>query len=550
MTPLQQIPAWQALQVQRDVLARSSLRELMQADPMRFDYFSAQFEGAGAHVLLDYSKQRIDRRTMILLDELLQARALRPAIGSLFGGAPLNTTEGRAVMHMALRGEVEDHYQADGTTVMPDVLQVRERMLAFVERVRGGQWLGATGAAITDVVNIGIGGSDLGPQMMVQALEPYCSGPRVHFVSNVDGAHLSGVLKHLDAARTLFVIASKTFTTQETMANARSARAWLVDRLGAAATGKHFVAVSTNGREVAAFGIDPRNMFGFWDWVGGRYSVWSSIGLPVALALGSAHFRAILAGARAMDLHFRDAPFERNLPVLMAAVGLWNINFLGLDALAIAPYAQNLSRFAAHLQQLDMESNGKRVQIDGQAVSYSTGPLVFGEPGTNAQHAYFQWLHQGPKVVPVDFILAAQTDSGLEDQHRLLAANCFAQSEALLRGKTADEVRADLIASGLPAADVNRLTPHRSFPGDRPSSTLLVRRLDPATLGALLALYEHKVFVQGLVWGINSFDQWGVELGKQLAAPIAASLQPGAAPGVHDASTLGLMQHWKRLREG
>jgi glucose-6-phosphate isomerase len=549
MTPLAQIPAWQALQAQCETLGASSLRELMRADPMRFEHFSAQFDGADAYILLDYSKQRVDERTMTLLDELMQARALRPAVSSLFGGAPLNTTEGRAVMHMALRGEAEDLYQADGTPVMPDVLQVRERMLAFADRVRAGQWTGATGASITDVVNIGIGGSDLGPQMMVQALEPYCSGPRVHFVSNVDGAHLKGVLKQLDPARTLFVIASKTFTTQETMANARSARQWLIGHLGETATRQHFVAVSTNGREVATFGIDPANMFGFWDWVGGRYSVWSSIGLPVALALGSAHFRALLAGARAMDLHFRDAPFKHNLPVLMAAIGLWNINFLGLDALAIAPYAQNLSRFAAHLQQLDMESNGKRVQIDGQTVSYATGPLVFGEPGTNAQHAYFQWLHQGPKVVPVDFILAAHTESGLEDQHRLLAANCFAQSEALLRGKTADEVRTDLIGGGMAPSEAERLTPHRSFPGNRPSSTLLVRRLDPATLGALLALYEHKVFVQGLVWGINSFDQWGVELGKQLATPIAAGLQPGAAPGLHDSSTLGLMQHWQRLRE-
>jgi glucose-6-phosphate isomerase len=433
---------------------------------------------------------------------------------------------------------------------MPAVNAVLARMADFSERVRGGAWRGHTGATITDVVNIGIGGSDLGPLMVCEALKPY-QGPglRPHFVSNVDGAHLVHTLAGLDPARTLVIVASKTFTTQETMTNAASARAWLVERLGdQGAVAKHFVAVSTNAKEVAEFGIDIANMFEFWDWVGGRYSLWSAIGLPIALAVGFARFEELLAGAHAMDEHFRSAPLERNLPVILGLLGLWYRDFMGASSHAVLPYDQHLHRLPAYLQQADMESNGKSVQRDGQPVDYDTGPIIWGEPGTNGQHAFYQLLHQGTALIPADFLAAAESLAPLGDHHVKLLANFFAQPEALAFGKTEDQVRAELEREGLRGEALEALLPHKVFPGNRPSNAVLYRRLDPATLGRLIALYEHKIFTQGVLWNINSFDQWGVELGKQLAKVILPELADPEPVASHDASTNGLINHMKALR--
>ncbi len=543
-------PEWKALQQHRDELAGLHLRAAFAADPQRFAKFHQRFDEAGVSLMLDYSRQRVDQSTLPLLLDLARARGVAQVIEQMFAGVPINYTERRAVLHVALRAESGDPFMVDGADVMPEVLAVRARMLACAEQVRSGHWRGATGLPMRDVVNIGIGGSDLGPQMMEQALRPYADGPRVHFVSNVDGAHLADTVEGLDPATTLFIVASKTFTTIETMTNAHSARRWLQAALGDSSqvVARHFVAVSTNRREVAAFGIDLANMFGFRDWVGGRYSVWSSIGLSVAMAIGATGFEAMLSGARAMDLHLRTAPLERNLPVLLALLGVWNINFQDIVDLAVAPYAQHLHRFAAHLQQLDMESNGKAVQADGSQVAWATGPLVFGEPGTNAQHAYFQWLHQGPRVVQADFLLAAQSETQLPEHHKILSANCFAQGQALMLGKTTEEACAEMLAAGMSDVEAQRLAPHRAFTGNRPSNTILVRRFDPATMGALLALYEHKVLVQGVIWGINSFDQWGVELGKQLATRLLPEMTQPSPSGTHDASTEGLIAAWHALR--
>jgi glucose-6-phosphate isomerase len=424
-------------------------------------------------------------------------------------------------------------------------------MRIFSEAVRGGDWRGHTGEAITDIVNIGIGGSDLGPLMVCQALEPYARADlRAHFVSNVDGAHLHHTLKKLDPARTLFIVASKTFTTQETMTNAQSARAWLVAGLGGdqAAVGRHFVAVSTNAEAVRAFGIDPANMFGFWDWVGGRYSLWSAIGLSIVLYLGFARFLELLDGAHAMDRHFRTAPLDTNLPVVMALIGIWNSNFLGAESLAILPYDQHLARFAAYLQQGDMESNGKAATLGGEMVDYQTGPVIWGEPGTNGQHAFYQLIHQGTRLVPCDFLAAASSQTPLADHHEKLLANFFAQSEALAFGKTAAEVRAELDGQGLAPDEVERLLPHKVFEGNRPSTSILYKKLTPSTLGKLIALYEHKIFTQGVVWDVNSFDQWGVELGKVLAGRILPELANSTPVTDHDTSTNGLINHFKALR--
>jgi glucose-6-phosphate isomerase len=435
----------------------------------------------------------------------------------------------------------------DGADIKPTVAAVRDRMLDLAERVRDGRWTGHTGARITDVVNIGIGGSDLGPQMMTVALAPYHDGPRVHFVSNVDPEHLRSTLVRLDPRTTLFSVASKTFTTIETMTNARAARRWLVDALGTeAAIERHFVALSTNTKDVVAFGIAPANMFEFWDWVGGRYSLWSSIGLPIAIAIGRERFLQMLGGAHAMDEHFRTAEFSQNLPVLLGLLGIWYVNFWGAGSQSIAPYSQHLSRFAAHLQQVDMESNGKRVDLQGEVVDHETGPVIWGEPGTNGQHAYFQLLQQGPALIPVDFIAAAESPFADDAQHRILLANCFAQSATLAIGKTADEARAEMIAAGMNPEEAQRLAPHREFPGNRPSSTILVRRFDPFTLGLLTALYEHKVFVQGAIWDINSFDQWGVELGKQIATKLVVALNDAKAPV--DAASAGIIAAWREMR--
>jgi glucose-6-phosphate isomerase len=433
---------------------------------------------------------------------------------------------------------------------MPDVRAALEHMRSFSEAVRTGAWTGFSGLRITDVVNIGIGGSDLGPAMATEALTPYSrEGPRLHFVSNVDGAHLSETLRNLHPATTLFTIASKTFTTQETMTNARSARRWFLARArDEALIAKHFVAISTNTREVLAFGIAPDNMFVFWDWVGGRYSLWSSIGLPIALATGFGKFEQLLEGAFDVDEHFRQTPLEHNIPITLGLLGIWYADFLGAETHAVLPYDQYLRRLPAYLQQLDMESNGKRVDRDGRLVDTPTGPIVWGEPGTNGQHAFYQLLHQGTRLVPCDFLIGAHAHHDLPDHHQLLIANCLAQSEALAMGKTEDEARAELTRQGLDAAEIEALVLHKVFPGNRPSTTFVYRRLGPRTLGRLLALYEHKVFVMGAIWNINSFDQWGVELGKQLANRIRPELEEGQTPGAHDASTLGLIDYVKQFR--
>ena len=544
---LRHLDAWKQLERHRDDMQDMHLRVLFADDPGRFARFSLALDD----LLVDYSKQRVTAETMRLLLELAQATGVEALRDRMFAGDPINHTEGRAVLHVALRRQSPGPVMVDGRDVMPDVRAALAHLRIFAGAVRGGVWTGATGARITDVVNIGIGGSDLGPAMVVEALTAYGrNGPRMHFVSNVDGAQLDDTLRLVPAASTLFVVASKTFTTQETMTNARSARAWLVAALGDAAVAHHFVAVSTNAAEVARFGIAPANMFVFWDWVGGRYSLWSSIGLPIALAIGAEGFDALLAGACDMDEHFRATPLAGNLPVVLGLVGIWNTNFLGAETHAVLPYDQHLRRLPAFLQQLDMESNGKRVNVHGEPVDVPTGPIVWGEPGTNGQHAFYQLLHQSPRPVSSDFLAAAEPAHGLAEHHEQLLANYFAQTEALMRGKTEMEARAELEAQGQTPADVARLAPHKVFPGNRPTTSVLYRRLDPRTLGRLLALYEHKVFVMGAVWGINSFDQWGVELGKVLATRIRPELDAAVDVTSHDASTNGLINHARRLRDG
>ncbi|WP_443147516.1 glucose-6-phosphate isomerase [Prosthecomicrobium sp. N25] len=520
------------------------MRDLFAADPERFARFSAR----QGDLLLDYSKNRIAPTTMELLVELARAADLEDWRDRMFAGEPINLTEGRAVLHVALRNRSARAVMVEGRDVMPDVTDVLVRMGAFAEAVRSGAVRGSTGKAFTDVVNIGIGGSDLGPAMVTLALAPYHDGPRVHFVSNVDGAHIHDTLKGLDPETTLFIVASKTFTTLETMTNAATARAFAAGRLGEEAIPAHFAAISTAIPKCRAFGIPEDRIFGFWDWVGGRYSVWSAIGLPVAIAIGSERFEQFLAGGHAMDEHFRTAPLAENLPVILGLLGVWYRNVLGFASHAVIPYDQRLARFPAHLQQLDMESNGKSVRRDGRMVARETGPVVWGEPGTNGQHAFFQLIHQGTDPVPVDFLLAAEPHEQLSDHHAKLVANCLAQSEALMRGKTADEVRAELSAAGLDPDAVAALAPHKVFPGNRPSNTLLYRRLDPETLGRLLALYEHKVFVQGVIWDVNSFDQWGVELGKQLATELLPVVKGEKPADGRDASTAGLVAHFRALR--
>jgi glucose-6-phosphate isomerase len=466
-------------------------------------------------------------------------------------GEKINVTEGRAVLHTALRNRSDAPVLVDGRDVMLDIRAVLEQMRLFSEAVRGGEWRGHTGEPITDIVNIGIGGSDLGPLMVCDALKPYARPDlRAHFVSNVDAAHLVHTLAELDPRRTLFIVASKTFTTQETMTNAGSARAWLLNGLGAdtAAVGRHFVAVSTNTAAVQAFGIDPANMFVFWDWVGGRYSLWSAIGLSIAVYLGFARFEELLDGAHAMDRHFASEPLELNLPVVMALLGVWNSNFLGAESLAVLPYDQHLARFPAYLQQGDMESNGKSVTLAGARVDYQTGPLIWGEPGTNGQHAFYQLIHQGTRLVPCDFLAAVESQTPLGDHQNKLLANFFAQTEALAFGKTAAEVRVELEGQGLDAASIGRLLPHKVFEGNRPSTSILYGKLTPFRLGTLIALYEHKIFAQGVIWNVNSFDQWGVELGKVLAGRILPELADDAPVSSHDSSTNGLINHLKSVR--
>ncbi|MDB5842266.1 MAG: glucose-6-phosphate isomerase [Herminiimonas sp.] len=514
------------------------MRELFARDPDRFNQLSVEAAG----LFLDYSKNRLTGETIELLVALARERGLEQRRNAMFAGEKINSTEQRAVLHTALRAPRDLALRVDGQDVAGDVHAVLDRIGHFTEQVRSGQWRGFTGEAITDIVNIGIGGSFLGPKMACHALRSFAH-PRLtmHFVSNVDGHDLDAVLQKVDPATTMFIVASKTFTTLETMMNAQSARAWFLSHGTPDGLPQHFVAVSTNTEAVKAFGIDPANMFPFWDWVGGRYSIWSAIGLPVALAIGFERFRQFLAGAQAMDQHFSTAPLERNMPVILGLVGIWNRNFLDCASLSIAPYHQDLNQFPGYLQQLEMESNGKRVSMDGAELRTLSCPAIWGDVGTNGQHAYFQLLHQGTDVIPVDFIAALAPAHLLPGHHAALLANCFAQSEAFMRGKTVEEVRAELQVQGMTEQQIKALLPHRVFPGNRPSNTILMEALTPATLGALIALYEHKVFVQGVLWGVNSFDQWGVELGKVLAKNIQLELEGKPSPKLHDSSTNGLI---------
>ncbi len=516
-----------------------SIKELFKADPKRFDHFSASACG----ILLDYSKQRLDTTAKLNLLALARQQKVEERRDAMFAGEAINHTENRAVLHTVVRLPKGEQFIHNGENIAASVHQVLQQMRTFSDAVREGRWLGYTGKPIRTIVNIGIGGSDLGPQMACIALAPWSQkNLLLHFVSNVDGRHLTDALKNAEPETTLFVVASKTFSTMETLTNAKTAREWMLshgcpdDQIR-----QHFVALSTNVDAAAKFGIAPENVFPFWNWAGGRYSVWSAIGLSIALYVGADHFEEMLAGAHEMDLHFQQAPLEKNLPVLMALLGVWNINFLGLQALSIAPYHQRMARLPAYLQQLEMESNGKSVTREGQRVDYATSPILFGEAGTNGQHAYFQLLHQGATIIPTDFIVVAEDDAGLPGHNQALLANCFAQSKAMALGKDISQVRAEL-------PDVSEtLLPHRVFEGNRPSSTILLDELSPKSLGALIALYEHKVFVQSVIWDINAFDQWGVELGKSLAQQLI-SLQPEAVKEDYDSSTKGLLKALKRAK--
>lgn len=530
--------SYQALAAHAVDARQWQMRQLFADNDQRFPQLTVDAAG----LFLDYSKNRLDADTIALLVDLARERGVDTQRDAMLRGDKINLTEHRAVLHTALRLPRGKSLVVDGRDVVPDVHAVLDQVRDFTDKVRSGAWLGYSGKPITDIVNIGIGGSDLGPKMAVLALRSFAH-PRLkmHFVSNVDGHDMDAALALVNPETTLFIVASKTFTTAETMLNANTARTWFLQSATEADLARHFVAVSTNLESVQAFGIDPANMFPFWDWVGGRYSVWSAIGLPVALAVGFGYFSDFLAGAHAIDEHFREAPLEQNMPVLLALVGFWNREFLDAGSLSIAPYHQDLNRFPAYLQQLDMESNGKRVTRGGAAVDTATCPVVWGECGTNAQHAYFQLLHQGTDITPIDFIAALRATHDLPGHHDALLANCFAQSEAFMTGKTGDEVRADLTAQNLSATAIEELVPHKTFPGNRPSNTILMDQLTPLTLGALIALYEHKTFVQGVIWDVNSFDQWGVELGKVLAKNIQAELQGEIKPERHDSSTNGLI---------
>jgi glucose-6-phosphate isomerase len=543
-TPLTQLPAWQALRAHHRDAAAFRLRELFAQDPKRFERFSSRCGG----LLLDYSKQPLSAETMRLLVELARQCELPEWIAHMFRGERINATEDRPALHTALRAD--GPVMLEGQDIHAEVARTLERMRKFCDGVRSGQLTGFSGHAFTDVVNIGIGGSDLGPALAAEALAPYASPQlRAHFVSNVDGAHLASVVADLNPETTLFVVASKTFTTLETLANARTARDWLIAKSGdARAAGRHFAAVTANVGAAREFGVDPDWTFEFWDWVGGRYSLWSAVGLAPALAIGMDHFDALRAGAREMDEHFALAPLERNLPVVLGLVGIWHINFFGAASHAVLPYDQSLRLLPDYLQQLEMESNGKRVTRDGAPVDHATAPVIWGSPGTNGQHAFFQLLHQGTQVVPADFIACCQSHHDLGGHHEILMSNFFAQTEALMRGKTAGEATEDMLAQNLKHAEIDRLLPHRTFPGNRPTTSILLKKLDPHGLGMLLALYEHKVFVQSVIWRNNAFDQWGVELGKRLADRILPELTTSSPVATHDASTNGLINHYKANR--
>lgn len=522
-----------------------SLKQLFAEDEGRFEKFSLVFED----ILVDYSKNRIDDTTIALLIQLARECKLDEAIKAMFSGDKINQTEGRQVLHVALREPANGEILVDGKNVVKDVHQVLSKMEKFSNAIISGSWKGYTGKAITDVVNIGIGGSDLGPVMVTEALKAYKNHLNMHFVSNIDGTHIAETLKQVNPETTLFLIASKTFTTQETMTNANTARSWFLEK-GAKADdiAKHFAALSTNAKDVSTFGIDTENMFEFWDWVGGRYSLWSAIGLPISLSIGFDNFKQLLAGAHSADQHFETAEFEINIPVLLGLIGVWYINFFNAETQAILPYDQYMHRFAAYFQQGDMESNGKHVDRNGNDVTYETGPIIWGEPGTNGQHAFYQLIHQGTRLIPCDFIAPAQSLNPIGDHHPILLSNFFAQTEALMNGKTKEQVIAELKKEGKSEEEINKLAPFKVFEGNRPTNSILLKKVTPFTLGSLIAIYEHKIFVQGIIWNIFSFDQWGVELGKQLAKSILPELQDNNDVSSHDGSTNGLINQYKAWR--
>ncbi|WP_434321364.1 glucose-6-phosphate isomerase [Haemophilus influenzae] len=539
--------AWKALEAHKAELSNTTIQDLFKQEKNRFDDYSLTFND---QILVDFSKNNINQTTLSHLRQLAQECALDSAKEAMFTGKKINRTENRAVLHTALRNRANTPVLVDGKDVMPEINAVLAKMKDFCQRIISGEWKGYTGKAITDVVNIGIGGSDLGPYMVTEALRPYKNHLNMHFVSNVDGTHIAETLKKVNPETTLFLVASKTFTTQETMTNAQSARDWLLKAAtDESAVAKHFAALSTNAKDVEKFGIDTNNMFEFWDWVGGRYSLWSAIGLSIALSIGFENFEALLSGAHEMDKHFRSAPIEKNIPTTLALVGLWNTNFLGAQTEAILPYDQYLHRFAAYFQQGNMESNGKYVDRDGNVINnYQTGPIIWGEPGTNGQHAFYQLIHQGTTLIPCDFIAPAQTHNPLADHHNKLLSNFFAQTEALAFGKTKEEVEAEFIKAGKSLDDVKNIVPFKVFTGNKPTNSILVQKITPFTLGALIAMYEHKIFVQGVIFNIFSFDQWGVELGKQLANRILPELADPEKVTSHDSSTNGLINQFKEWR--
>ena len=550
MTTLTQFPAWQKLCAHQKSVASLHMRDLFAADPKRFDKYSLKF----ADLLFDYSKHRITDETLPLLFQMAREAKIEQWRDKMFAGEKINITENRAVLHTALRNRSNTPVYVDGKDVMPDVNAVLKQMREFSEKVRDGSWKGYTGKRITDIVNIGIGGSDLGPVMVCDALKPYASPElNIHFVSNIDGAHLMRALEKCTPETTLFIVASKTFTTQETMTNATTARTWFLDAAkDNSHVAKHFVALSTNAQAVADFGIDTANMFAFWDWVGGRYSLWSAIGLSIALYVGMDNFEALLDGAHEMDNHFKTAPLEQNMPVILALIGIWYNNFFHVDTHAILPYDQGMARFPAYMQQADMESNGKFICRDGTRVQYKTGPVIWGEAGTNGQHAFYQLIHQGTQIVPADFLMPVHSHYAIGKHgyahHKILLANFFAQTQSLMLGKTKAEARVELESQGLSGEELEKLLPHKVFEGNRPTTSILFDQLTPNTLGKLIALYEHKIFVQGIMWDINSYDQWGVEYGKQIAKQILPQLTSDEKVSNYDSSTNGLINHTKQLR--
>ncbi|AOY60581.1 MULTISPECIES: glucose-6-phosphate isomerase [Desulfococcus] len=543
-----QTRAWEALGAHYPEARQLHLRTLFEQDPERFSRFSIRF----GDILVDYSKNIITAETLRLLMQLAEETGVPEAVADMFAGAPINETEGRAVLHTALRNRENRPVVVDGKDVMPEVNGVLAKMASFSEKIFSGEWRGYTGKRITDIVNIGIGGSDLGPVMVTECLKPYArEGLSVHFVSNVDGTHIAETLKGLNPETVLFMIASKTFTTQETMTNAFTARGWFLERTGTRdAVSRHFVAISTNVAAVTDFGIHQENMFGFWDWVGGRYSLWSAIGLSIACYVGYERFVELLEGAFEMDRHFKAVPLGENIPVILAMIGVWYTNFFGARSEVILPYDQYMHRFPAYFQQGNMESNGKSVDRNGRPVDYATGPVIWGEPGTNGQHAFYQLIHQGTQMIPADFLAPAVSHNPVGDHHAILLSNFFAQTEALMNGKTPAEVTAELTAAGMSDNEIERIRPHKVFTGNRPTNSILFRKLTPRVLGSLIAMYEHKIFVQGVVWNIFSFDQWGVELGKQLARKILPELTEDRVVTVHDSSTNGLINAFKAMRRG